>query len=280
MNSLGIQRRMAVGRVIRTGFAVAILGIMLFPVYWMVNASLQPSSALLQIPPRFFPQHPSLSGYRAAIDTQLPHLATSLVVALGTVTLTLLLATPAAYSLAFFRMRVTGILVFGLLLVQIVPGIVIANALYTAFTRIHLVNTYEGLILADTSLAFPFAILILRAFMESIPESLTEAALTDGAGYWRILRSIIVPISRNAIITAGLFTFLFAWADFLFAVTLTNSGSFMPITVSIYQFIGVTTADWNAVMATAVLASIPAAVLLIVAQRHIAAGVTGGAIKG
>ena len=253
---------------------------MLFPVYWMVNASLQPSSALLQIPPRFFPQHPSLSGYSAAFHTQLPHLVTSLIIALGTVICTLLIAAPAAYSLVFFRMRVTGIIVLGLLLVQIVPGIVIANALYTAFTRVHLVNTYEALILADTSLAFPFAILIIRAFMESIPESLTEAAQTDGAGYWRILWSIVVPISRNAIITAGLFTFLFAWSDFLFAVTLTNSDSLMPITVSIYRFIGVTTADWNAVMATAVLASIPAAVLLIVAQRHIAAGVTGGAIKG
>src|SRR5690606_12690882 len=125
----------------------------------------------------------------------------------------------------------------------------------------------------------PFAILVLRAFMVSIPRELTEAARVDGAGHWRTFVSVILPISRNATVTAGLFAFLFAWADFLFAVTLTTGRSFEPITVGIYRFIGNQSADWNAVLATAVLASIPAAILLVIAQRYVVAGVTGGAIK-
>jgi len=263
----------------KTIAALGILAVLLFPLYWMFNASLEPSSALFHIPPMWFPDRPTLAGYRSALDTQLPHLATSLIIAGGTVALTLVLATPAAYALAHFRMRFAVFLMLGLLLVQVVPGIVIANSLYSAFTSLHLVNTYWGLILADSSLAFPFAILILRAFMESLPRSITEAARVDGAGYWRILWSIILPLSRNAVVTAALFSFLFAWADFLYAITLTNSATIMPITVSIYQYIGVTTADWNSVMASAVVASVPAGVLLIVAQRYIAAGITGGAVK-
>jgi len=120
---------------------------------------------------------------------------------------------------------------------------------------------------------------VLRAFMVSIPRELSEASRMDGAGQWRTFFSIILPVSRNAVITAGLFSFLFAWADFLFAVTLTTGRSFEPITVGIYRFVGNQSTEWNSIMATAVLAAIPAAFLLVVAQRRIVAGLTGGAVK-
>ena len=154
-----------------------------------------------------------------------------------------------------------------------------ANALYTIFSKLGLIDDYLDLILADSTATIPFAILVLRAFMVGIPKELSEAARVDGAGYWRTFGSIIVPVSRNAMVTAGLFSFLFAWADFLFAVTLTTGQTIEPITVGIYRFVGNQTADWNGIMATAVLASIPAAVLLVIAQRYVVAGVTGGAIK-
>jgi multiple sugar transport system permease protein len=115
--------------------------------------------------------------------------------------------------------------------------------------------------------------------MISIPRELTEASRVDGAGYWRTFVSIILPVSRNAMVTAGLFSFLFAWADFLFAVTLTTGQTFEPITVGIYRFVGNQSADWNGIMATAALASIPAAVLLVIAQRYVVAGLTSGAVK-
>jgi multiple sugar transport system permease protein len=263
----------------RTAIGVLIVAVLLFPLYWMVNASLQPSGALLRPSPEWFPVHGTLTGYREALASQTGHLVTSLVVALGAVVVSLLIAVPAAYALAQLRMRGRPLVVFALLIVQMVPGIVMANALYTIFSKLDLVDNYLGLILADSTATIPFAILVLRAFMVGIPKELSEAARVDGAGYWRTFRAIIVPVSRNAMVTAGLFSFLFAWADFLFAVTLTTGQTIEPITVGIYRFVGNQTADWNGIMATAVLASIPAAVLLVIAQRYVVAGVTGGAIK-
>ncbi|MGP3962251.1 carbohydrate ABC transporter permease [Nonomuraea sp. 3N208] len=106
-----------------------------------------------------------------------------------------------------------------------------------------------------------------------------EAALVDGAGNLRAFVSIVVPISKNAIVTAAQFTFLSAWSDFLFALTLTSTPEVRPITLGIYDYISANTQDWSAVMATAVLASVPAALLLIFAQRYIAAGAVSGAVK-
>lgn len=264
---------------IRSGAGVLIVVVLLFPLYWMVNASFQPSGALLKASPDWFPVHGTLAGYREALAGETGHLLTSLIVALGAVVFSLLVAMPAAYALAQLRMRGRPLVIFVFLIVQMVPGIVMANALYTIFTSVHLVDNYLGLILADSTATIPFAILVLRAFMVGIPKELSEAARVDGAGWWRTFASIIVPVSRNAMVTAGLFSFLFAWADFLFAVTLTTGQSIEPITVGIYRFVGNQTADWNGIMATAVLASIPAAVLLVIAQRYVVAGVTGGAIK-
>jgi multiple sugar transport system permease protein len=263
----------------RTVFGVLIVAVLLFPLYWMVNASLQPSGALLRPDPAFFPVDGTLDGYRKAVSSQGPHLLSSVVVALGTVLVSLLIAAPASYALAQLKVRGGPVLVFVLLIVQMIPGIVMANALYTVFSNLGLIDNYLGLVLADSTATIPFAVLLLRAFMISVPRELTEASRVDGAGYWRTFFSIILPVSRNALVTAGLFAFLFAWADFLFAVTLTTGQSFEPITVGIYRFVGNQSADWNGVMATAVLAAIPAAVLLVVAQRYVVAGLTSGAVK-
>jgi multiple sugar transport system permease protein len=271
-----LQPRRGVGR---TVLGVLIVGVLLFPLYWMVNASLQPGGALLKASPDWFPLHGTLNGYRDALATQAGHLVTSVVVALGTVVVSLAVAVPAAYALAQLRIRGGPTVVFVMLIVQLVPGIVMANALYTVFSGLGLIDNYLGLILADATATIPFAVLVLRAFMLSIPRELSEAARVDGAGYWRTFVSIIVPVSRNAMVTAGLFSFLFSWADFLFAVTLTTGQTIEPVTVGIYRFVGNQTADWNGIMATAVLASVPAAILLVLAQRYVVAGVTGGAVK-
>ncbi|MGX7828017.1 carbohydrate ABC transporter permease [Actinokineospora sp. 24-640] len=263
----------------RTGIGVAIVAVLLFPLYWMVNASLQPSGALLSPDPAWLPVNGTLDGYAKALSTQGGHLVASLVVALGTVVVSLLIAMPAAYALAQLRVRGAQPVVFALLIAQMIPGIVMANTLYAVFSDLGLVDNYLGLVLADSTATIPFAILVLRAFMLSIPRELSEAARVDGAGHLRTFTAVIIPVSRNAMVTAGLFSFLFAWADFLFAITLTTGRSVEPITVGIYRFIGNQSADWNAILATAVLASVPAAILLVIAQRYVVAGVTGGAVK-
>ncbi len=261
----------------RTVIGIILLALMLFPVYWMINASLQPSGNTLNA--SFLPLHPSLEGYQRAISEQGPNLVTSLLIAMGTVVLTLVIAAPCAYALAQFKFRWVSIALLAILICQMIPGIVIANALYTAYERLGLLNSIPGLIIANTTHAIPFAILIMRSFMLGLPPSIVEAAQVDGAGLIRSFISIVVPISRNSLITAGLFTFLFAWSDFLFALTLTTKGDIRPVTLGIYNYLGTQVQNWSAVMATAVLSAIPAIVLLIVAQKYIAAGATGGAVK-
>ena len=263
--------------VVNTVLGLAFLTIMLFPVYWMVNASLQPgvSTADLQI----LPMSPGLDGYRQAIAGQGGNLATSLVVSLGAVAVCLCVATPAAYALSLHRVRRSGAILFILLLSQMIPGIIIANALYSAYNTLGILNTVPGLILADSALGVPFSILIIRAFMSAIPVSILEAARVDGAGRLRVFLSIVLPLSRNALVTAALFSFLFAWSDFLFALTLDSSSAARPVTLGIYQYIGGFVASWGSVMATATMASLPAAILLVVAQKYVAAGATGGAVK-
>ncbi|GAB7188411.1 ABC-type glycerol-3-phosphate transport system permease component [Kitasatospora sp. Ki12] len=264
------------GRV-STVVGIVLVALMLFPVYWMVNASLQPAGTILR--GGWFPSRPDLGGYATALRDQGHNLLTSLIVALGSVALSLGLAAPAAYALARSRVRGAGLVLFGILVTQTVPGIVVADALYGAYVDLGLLNSYAGLILADSTAGVPFAIIVLRAFMLGIPGEVVEAARVDGAGSLRVFRSVVLPMSRNALITAGVFTFLFSWSDFLFALTLTTTDDVRPITLGIYRYIGAHTNQWNAIMATAVLASVPAAVLLVVAQRHVTAGASGGTVE-
>ena len=266
-------------RGIDVAVAVLICGFLLFPLYWMVNVSLTKPQNLIQTPPNLFPADPTLDGYVQALSTQLPNLVTSLVISIGCVILTLAISLPAAFAMAKFRVRGTGAVMFVFLLAQMIPGIVLVTALFAIYNTLGLLNTYPGLILADATASVPFAVIILRAFMLGIPDELIEAARIDGASNWRAFVSIVIPLSRNSIVTAGLFSFLFAWADFLNANSLTSGNSIVPFTLGLYRYIGSTTTNWNGIMATAVIASIPAAVLLIVAQKYVAAGVTAGAVK-
>jgi multiple sugar transport system permease protein len=264
---------------LRTAFGCLIVAIILFPLYWMTNVSLQPRAALLATELRFLPIPPLLENYVRVLGEQSGAIATSLFIATTTAVVCLLIAAPAAYALVVFRLRWLTVFVLMLLIVQMIPHVVVANALYAIYARAGLLNTHLGLILADASMGVPFAILILRAFMVSLPRSLIEAALVDGATHWGAFIRIILPLSRNGLITSGLFCFLFAWSDFLFALTMGTQGKIVPITLGIYKYIGNENTSWNSIMAAAVLASIPPIVLLLAGQRYITAGLVGGAVK-
>ncbi|MCL6731569.1 carbohydrate ABC transporter permease [Streptomyces neyagawaensis] len=263
----------------KTALGLLLTGIMLFPVYWMLNVSLTPEQDMRKSPPDLFPAHGTLDGYRTVLDEQVPYLGTSLVVGLGTVVLTVALAAPAGYALAKLRPRGGGILSFLLLAAQMIPGIIMAMGFYAIYLQLGLLQSVPGLIVADSTLAVPFGVLIFTAFMSGIPGELLQAAKTDGAGALRTFVSIVLPMSRNAVVTVSLFAFLWSWSDFVFAGTLVNGGAHEPITLGIYHYIGNNNQEWNAIMATAVVASLPAAVILVLAQRYVAAGVTAGAVK-
>jgi multiple sugar transport system permease protein len=262
----------------KTAVGVVLTGILLFPVYWMLNVSLTPRDEIRDSD--FYPKHLTFAHYRVVLHQQLPYLGTSLVVALGTVAVTLLIAAPAAYSIARLYLPGRRLLTFLLIAAQMIPAVVIAVGFYQIYTDLGVLNSIPGLILADSTIAVPFGVMLFAAFMTGIPHELLQAASVDGAGYWRTFRSVVLPMARNSAVTVSLFAFLWAWSDFLFASTLNRGGgSHRPITLGIYDYIGAQNQEWGPMMATGVLASIPTAILLVVAQRYVAGGLIAGAIK-
>jgi multiple sugar transport system permease protein len=263
----------------KTALGIVFTALMLFPVYWMVNVSFTKTQDLRLSPPHVFPFDATLEGYTAVLQQQLPNLGTSLLIGLGCVVLTVVIAAPAGYAIALMNLRGGRSLNFVLLVAQMIPGVVMAMGFYAIYVRLGLLNNIGGLILADSTIAVPFGVLLFTAFMSGLPRELLQAARMDGAGAWRTFTSVVLPLSRNSALTVALFAFLWAWSDFVFASTLARNSALKPVTLGIYDYIGNNTTQWNAIMATAVVASIPAAILLIVAQRYVAAGVTAGAVK-
>jgi multiple sugar transport system permease protein len=260
--------------------AAAALVLVLFPVYAIIVGSFESTNTLFSGTFYWLPHAATLDNYSTVIHAQSANVVTSLVVGLGTAVLALVVAVPAAYALSKYRLRVTVILVSSLLIAQIVPSIVLATSLFIVFHRINLVNSYPGLIIADGTYAVPFAILVLRAFLFSLPNELLYAARVDGATEWQTFRKIVIPLARSAVITVAVFAFLAGWGDFIFALTILNGSGIEPITLGIYTYLGNYSTDWGAVMAAGVFAMVPAAILLVVAQRYIASGLTAGSVKG
>ena len=260
--------------------AAAALVLVLFPVYAIIVGSFESTNTLFSGTFYWLPHAATLDNYSTVIHAQSANVVTSLVVGLGTALLALVVAVPAAYALSKYRLRVTVILVSSLLVAQIVPSIVLATSLFIVFHWINLLNSYPGLIIADGTYAVPFAILVLRAFLFSLPNELLYAARVDGATEWQVFRKIVIPLARSAVITVAVFAFLAGWGDFIFALTILNGSGIEPITLGIYTYLGNYSTDWGAVMAAGVFAMVPAGILLVVAQRYIASGLTAGSVKG
>jgi len=286
-----LQKSMSLRWLCTLGAAAALL-LVLFPVYAIIVGSFESTETLFSGTFYWLPHAATLDNYRTVLQggsantqetvsgSQTGNVLTSIVVGLGTALLALAVAVPAAYALSKYRLRVTLVIVSALLVAQIVPSIVLATSLFIVFHWIHLLNSYPGLILADGTYAIPFAILVLRAFFFSLPNELMDSARVDGASEWRTFRLIVIPLARSAIITVAVFAFLAGWGDFIFALTVLNGTGIQPITLGIYNYLGNYSTDWGAVMASAVIALVPAAVMLMVAQRYIASGLTAGSVKG
>jgi len=162
---------------VKTGIALLLTAIMLFPVYWMINVSLTKDTDMRHDPPHLFPVHGTLEGYSAVLHQQIPYLGTSFLVGLGTVALTLVISAPAGYSLAKLRPRGGGLLSFVLLMAQMIPGIIMAMGFYAIYLRLGVLNSAAGLVLADSTIAVPFGVLIFTAFMSGLPSELLLLAV-------------------------------------------------------------------------------------------------------
>jgi multiple sugar transport system permease protein len=260
--------------------ALVALVILLFPLYAVIIGSLENNSQLLGTHYNFLPPTPSFANYRTVFHSQGGHILSTLIIGVFTALLTLAISVPAAHALARYRFRVTVIIVGAMLIAQILPAIVIANSLFLIYHKLGLLNSYPGLVIADASYGVPFSILVLRAFMLGLPNDVLQAARVDGATEWRTFVRIVLPMSRSAIITVAVFAFLNGWGDFIFALTLLSGSSFEPLTLSIYSYIGEFSQSIGSAMALCVVGIVPAAVLLIAAQRYIASGLTVGSVKG
>lgn len=280
-SSVGRTRRGGVVRkLLWLLLAICVMGVIIFPVYWALVVAMERSNLVLVRPPTLLPLHPVAQNFLTAIKDETGSIATSLVVAFGTVIVSLVISIPAAYGLVRYSFWTTTAIVLVLLVAQMVPSISLSVSYYSIFHDLHLLNSYEGLILADSTYAVPFVVLVLRAYMGSLPKEIFEAANVDGAGAFRAFRSVAVPLSRPGIITAALFSFLFAWGDFLFAFTLNAGGAVQPLTLGLFKFVGSYGADWGPIMGTVVLAAVPSGIVLIFAQRWISGGLRAGALKG
>jgi multiple sugar transport system permease protein len=270
----------------RKGYHKTIAGsifvmIYLFPVYWMVATSLKSAGDIFAVPPALVPIPPHFDAYRSEVINN-PELITvflnSVIISAGTMLLTLALAIPGTYGIARLRLRGAGIILLLLLISQLLPSIVIAGPLFFTFSRIGLLNTHIGLILADTTITLPFAVIILRPFFLSVPSDLEAAARIDGCSQMGVLWRIVIPYVRPGIITVAAFAFLMAWGEFIFALSL-NQRDNQPITIALNTFIGQYGTFWNNLMAVSTVAALPIILVFASLQRFIVGGLTAGAVK-
>lgn len=276
MRAAGTGRRWlaTAGVVVTAGYLV--------PVYWMLVTSLRTSDAVFRVPPDLVPLPPTIEPYAHAVlgDADIARgLANSAVIAVGTTVLTLVLALPAAYGLARFRLRGLGAVLMLMLVVQMIPSVNLALPLFVLFSSMGLVDSYAGLIIANCALAVPLAVTILRPYFLTVPGEVIEAAKMDGCGELTSFVRIALPISAPGIVTVAVISFLGAWGEFVLALSLATSERIQPITIVLAEFTNQVGIRWNELMAVSAVVALPVVVAFVFLQRYIVAGLTEGATK-
>ena len=268
----------------RYALLAVILVIALFPVLWMLFASLLPSQHVMQIPPVFGITHESSLANYIKVFSQAKYLRyylNSVITSGGTVAVVMLIALLASYSFSRYDFWGKNAVLTLILSVQMFPIVAILISLYGFYMRWNLVDHYAGVILADTVQALPLAIMLLRSFFDTLPRSLDESARIDGAGRIRTMLAILVPLTIPGLVAVGIYTFLNAWDDYLMALTIMKNDSMKTLTVGLAQsFLGEYAHDYGALMAFAMGGSLPIVLLFIFFQKYMISGLTAGAVKG
>jgi multiple sugar transport system permease protein len=260
----------------------AIVVFCLFPFYWLVNISLKNGPDLSGA--HAYPPHPTLDNYKSIFQNNdfTKALLNSAIVSLVTTVLALVVGSFAAYALARLRFQGKKFLLALVLSVTTFPAIAVAAPLFKLWTDIGIYNTYEGLIIPYLAFALPLAIYILVSFFAEIPKDLEEAALVDGATRFQAFTKVVIPLAAPGLATAGILTFIFAWNEFLLAITLTSSTAARTVPAEIAFFTGSTQFEQplGTISAASVVISIPLIFLVLFFQKRIVAGLTAGAVKG
>ena len=261
------------------GFAVALA--FLAPYIVMLLNSLRPSSDVVQTPPTLLPRTWQFSTYAQVLGDErfLNYLKTSVIVAVSSTLIVILVAIPAAYFTA--RVRFPGRTAFLLLVLitQMFSPTSLVVGLYREFFNLNLVNTYGAIILTNAAFNLAFAVWILHGFFSSIPTEVEEAAHLDGCGRLSTLLRIMLPLTLPGVVTAIVFTFIAAWNEYVVALTLMLDEDKKPLTVGITSYVTGYEQHWDQLFGASVIAIIPVVILFAFIEKHLVGGLTAGSIK-
>jgi ABC-type glycerol-3-phosphate transport system permease component len=259
---------------------LAVLLCFVFPFLWVVLTSIRPDSDLFTDSLRIIPRHVTFSKYESLLGSQFPrYILNSVIVATTATIVTVVVSIFAAYSFSRYRFRgrtsLLGIFAFS----QLFPFVVLLTPLYIFFYKLHLVNTYLGLIIAYTAITLPFCVYMMLGYFQSVPISLDEAALIDGCSTTRVVFRIVLPVAWPGIVATAVYVFIQSWNEYLFALTLMTDGPKKTVPVGLANFFGQYTTDWGAVMSASVVATIPTLIFFLFMQRQLVAGLAAGSVK-
>jgi len=252
--------------------------IILVPIYWIVSGAFKQQVDIFQLKLLFTP---TLENFRIIFKSPynlFDKLVNSTLVALSTVLITIPLATLAAYSFSRFRMKAEKVMFVTILATQFVPAVVIVLPFFILFRDIGILDTRLALVLVNLSLIMPFAIWMIKGFIDGIPMDTEEAALVDGSGRIQVVLNVVIPMALPGVITAGIFCFILAWNEFLFALIITtNKAVTLPVGLSLFHAEeGVL---WHLISAAGIMIMLPMFVLATLIQKHFVQGMTMGAVR-
>jgi len=275
-------------RALRSALILLILVLVLLPIYWMANTSFKLQPEIFRVPPTLAPFGGTLTNYRAIMGGNLAHsialptyMKNSMIVALLTVAVTLLLATPAAYAFSRVPFRGKRLVIYGVLVSQMLPVVLILIPLYRTFLGLHLLSTYAGLVIPYLMFSLPFSMWMLKGYFDTIPRELDEAAKVDGCTKLQAMLRVVLPNLRAGLAATAIVTFIMAWDEFIISLTIMDKDQMRTLPVGLLQsFVGEFTIKWGEMMAASVATSIPVIVLFIFLSKYLIGGLISGAIKG
>lgn len=266
------------------GTEVPVAIILLFalvPWGWMVLSSFRPEADLTHSPLQLMPNVLTLANHieLLARTSFAENLRDSLIVAVGAVTLGLLLSLPAAYAFSRFRFRGRNTLMVQFLAINMFPVVMLILPLFVLFRQLGLLDTYFALIAGHATFTLPFAIWLMTSYVDNIPAELDQAAMIDGATRWQVMWLVILPLTLPGLVAVGIYLFIASWNEYLFALMLAGS-HVRTVTVALQSFIGENQIQWGLLMAGGTLVAMPATILFLLTQGRLVGGLTGGAVKG
>jgi multiple sugar transport system permease protein len=252
------------------------------PVVWMFACSFKSNTEIFAYPPRLIDESFSLASYNAVLTNpeQLRFFFNSYLVSSLVTIFTLVVGILAGYSFSRYSFRLKNILNLIIIGVQSVPPITLMIPYFGLIVALGLYNSYWALIFTYMVFTLPYAIIMMTGYFNTLPRELDEAVMIDGGSSLTILWRVLVPISLPGIISVGVYTFMLAWNEFLFALTLTKTNDMRTVPIGIQLLMGQHSFEWNQMMAMSVLGSLPVLLLFLIFQRYFIAGMAAGSIKG